>query len=75
MQLPSKLYPYNQSSLALIPPILKYLEKCNNSVSVTDMYHHMKNHVDEPSDFLGVMDCLFLLGTIDLNEKGEIERC
>ena len=62
MQLPNKLYSYENSTLALIP-------------KVKDLYNDLKPSLDDPTDFLSVMDCLYALRAVDINEKGEVYKC
>lgn len=56
MQLPNKLYSYENSTLALIPKVLKELQY--GSKLVKDLYNALKPSLDDPTDFLSVMDCL-----------------
>lgn len=73
MQLPNKLYSYENSTLALIPKVLKELQ-CGSKL-VKDLYNDLKPSLDDPTDFLSVMDCLYALRAVDINEKGEVYKC
>jgi hypothetical protein len=73
MQLPNKLYSYENSTLALIPKVLKKLQY--GSKLVKDLYNDLKPSLDDPTDFLSVMDCLYALRAVDINEKGEVYKC
>ena len=73
MQLPNKLYSYENSTLALIPKVLKELQY--ESKLVKDLYNKLKPSLDDPTDFLSVMDCLYALRAVDINEKGEVYKC
>ena len=73
MQLPNKLYSYENSTLALIPKVLKELQY--GSKLVKDLYNALKPSLDDPTDFLSVMDCLSALRAVDINEKGEVYKC
>lgn len=73
MQLPNKLYSYENSTLALIPKVLNELKY--GSKLVKDLYNDLKPALDDPTDFLSVMDCLYVLRAIDINDKGEIYKC
>ena len=73
MQLPNKLYSYENSSLALIPKVLKNLQ--NGPVNVTDLYETIKPYLTDATDFLSVMDCLYALRAVDINDDGEVFKC
>ncbi|NCC02144.1 MAG: hypothetical protein EOM34_16040 [Clostridia bacterium] len=73
MQLPNKLYSYENSTLALIPKVLKELQ--DGSKAVKDLYDDVKQSLDDPTDFLSVMDCLYALRVVDINEEGEVYKC
>jgi hypothetical protein len=73
MQLPNKLYSYENSTLALIPKVLKELQ--DGSKAVKDLYDDVKQSLDDPTDFLSVMDCLYALRAVDINEEGEVYKC
>ena len=73
MQFPNKLYAYKNSTLALIPKVLKELQ--DGSKAVKDLYDDVKQSLDDPTDFLSVMDCLYALRVVDINEEGEVYKC
>lgn len=73
MQLPNKLYSYKNSTLSLIPKVLKEIGDSN--VLVSDLYQKMKPELNDPTDFISVMDCLYALRAIDLNEDREVFVC
>lgn len=73
MQLPNKLYSYKNSTLSLIPIVLKEIKKGNKEIR--SLFHAVSNHLEEPTDFLSVMDCLYALGTIEMSDSGEVELC
>ena len=73
MQLPNKLYSYEESTLALLPRVLN--EMRNGPVSVGELYLSMKRSLKEPTDFLSAMDCLYALRAIDMNDDGEVFIC
>ena len=75
MLLPSKLYSVNESSLGLIPYVLRLFDNHEKPYSATELYKMCKNRLEDPSDFLGVLDCMFALGAIDFNDKGELVKC
>jgi hypothetical protein len=49
MQLPNKLYSYENSTLALIPKVLKELQY--GSKLVKNLYSIIKPSLDDPTDF------------------------
>lgn len=73
MQLPNKLYSYENSTLALVPKVLKKL--MNGPVSVKDLYMLMRKDLKDPTDFLSVMDCLYALRAVEMDKNGEIYLC
>ncbi|WP_347283189.1 ABC-three component system middle component 7 [Bacteroides caecimuris] len=73
MQLPNKLYSYERSTLALVPKVLNILK--NQQMSVLDLYRDMEQELEEASDFVAVMDCLYALRAIDITDEGEVFIC
>lgn len=73
MQLPNKLYSYENSTLALIPKVLK--EPQYGSMQVVNLYSRVKPFLSDPTDFLQVMDCLYALRAVDINDDGEVFVC
>ena len=73
MQLPNKLYSYENSTLALIPVVFHELE--NGPLPASVLYLRLKPVLKEPTDFLSVMDCLYALRAIDISEEGNAFRC
>lgn len=73
MQLPNKLYSYQKSTLALIPRVLKEID--NGTTNILDIFHKVSQELDEPSDFLSVMDCLYALNVIEMSDEGEVKKC
>ena len=74
MQLPSKLFSYAESNLALMPPILERLH-AQGETSVEDLLSAVKPYCETLPDFLHAMDCLYALGKIDITEEGNICLC
>ena len=70
MQLPNKLYSYKNSTLALIPIVLKEIQK--QPLPVYELFNKVKPFLNEATDFLSVMDCLYALQAADLNDEGEV---
>ncbi|MCT7693873.1 MULTISPECIES: ABC-three component system middle component 7 [Gardnerella] len=73
MQLPNKLYPYEKSTLATLPVVLKIIK--SGKTNVKDIFQSTLNSLDEPTDFLSVMDCLYALNAIDMTDEGEVKLC
>lgn len=73
MQLPNKLYSYQKSTLALIPRVLKEID--NGTTDILDIFHKVSQELDEPSDFISVMDCLYALNAIEMSDEGEVKKC
>ena len=73
MQLPNKLYSYQKSTLALIPRVLKEID--NGTTDILDIFHKVSHELDEPSDFISVMDCLYALNAIEMSDEGEVKKC
>jgi hypothetical protein len=73
MQMPNKLYSYSESTLALIPAVLERLKQ--GAVPVKELFTGMRGELSDPSDFLSVMDCLYALRAVDINDEGEVYSC
>ena len=73
MQLPNKLYSYKNSTLALIPKVLSEIK--DSPVPVFDLYDILKPELNDATDFLSVMDCLYALRAADINDEGEVFIC
>lgn len=73
MQLPNKLYSYRNSTLALIPTVLTELS--SGPKPVKDLFLLIRPHLTDATDFLSVMDCLYALRAVDINDEGEVYSC
>ncbi len=73
MQLPNKLYSYKNSTLSLIPVVLKKLQ--NGPIKAGDLYWAIKPMLNEPTDFLSVMDCLYALQAVEITDGGDVYQC
>lgn len=67
MKFPSKVTSYKESSLALFPVILKYLEK--KDMTPAELYKKTKGKIQGIQEFLEILDCLYALNKIEL-ERG-----
>ena len=73
MQLPNKLYSYKNSTLALIPVVLKELRQ--GPMLARDLYLAVRSMLTEATDFLSVMDCLYALRAVEITDGGEVYQC
>lgn len=73
MQLPNKLYSYKESTLSLIPIVLRKIK--NHPVPVKELYVRVKPSLKDATDFMSVMDCLYALRAADINDDGEVFIC
>lgn len=73
MQLPNKLYSYKNSTLALIPKVLNELR--SGPIPAGQLYQKVRPQLNDATDFLSVMDCVYALGVVDINEEGEVFLC
>lgn len=73
MQLPNKLYSYQKSTLAYLPRVLNEIKSGNSNVK--DIFHAISEELDDPTDFLSIMDCLYALKAIEMSNEGEVKLC
>lgn len=73
MQMPNKLYFYSESTVALIPEVLDRLK--DGSVPARELFADMRGVLNDPSDFLSVMDCLYALRAVNISNEGEVYSC
>ena len=73
MQLPNKLYSYKNSTLALLPVVLKELRQA--PMLARDLYLAVRPMLTEATDFLSVMDCLYALREVEITDGGEVYQC
>lgn len=74
MQLPNKLYSYKNSTLALIPVVLSEL-KNNGPLPAAVLFGKVKSSLNDATDFLSVMDCLYALRAVDIDDEGVVYIC
>ena len=72
MLLPNKLFSYNQSVLSKLPAFMKSLDTPKYT---RELYQLMKAEVNSPIEFIEVLDCLYALHKIDLDDNGRIFKC
>lgn len=73
MQLPNKLYYYQKSTLAYLPRVLHEIKMGNSNVK--DIFHTISEELEDPTDFLSIMDCLYTLNAIEMTNEGEVTLC
>lgn len=73
MQLPNKLYSYQKSTLAYLPIVLHEIKMGNSNVK--DIFHTISEELEDPTDFLSIMDCLYTLNAIEMTNEGEVTLC
>lgn len=72
MILPNKLFSYNDSVLSKIPSVLSVLKL--QPMTPVDLLNKCPD-IKDPIMLVDVLDCLYALKQIRLNDKGEIEKC
>ena len=68
MRLPSRVTPYRNSTFAKFPKVLSLLKE--RDMYPQELYRQVKGKNFEVSDFIEVMDCLYLLGRVELSKGG-----
>lgn len=72
MLLPNKLFSYNQSILSKLPIFMKNLDTPKNPKM---LYQYMNNNISSPMEFMEILDCLYALCMIDIDDEGRIYKC
>lgn len=68
MKLPSKVTPYNESTIAKFPDVLELLEK--NDMTPQELYAKVrKSKIKDISEFVEVLDCLYAMNKIEIDEE------
>lgn len=70
MILPNKLFSYADSDLPKFITILNELNKKNYEAS--ELYKKVIREFRDVNDFVRILDNLYLLNKIDINERGEL---
>lgn len=73
MQLPNKSYSYKNSTLALMPVVLNEIKQ--NPMPIESLYIRVKPVLKDSTDFMSVMDCLYALRAVAINDEGEVFIC
>lgn len=72
MRLPNKVITYKESLLAKFPMVVSALK--DQEIAVDLLYRKLKSKVDDIGEFMEIMDCLYALGKIELDEKKGVIR-
>ena len=67
MKFPNKVINYNESIISKFPIILSQLQIKDYSIS--SLYEKIKNKIENINEFLEILDCLFTLNKIKLDEN------
>ncbi|WP_418546808.1 ABC-three component system middle component 7 [Ruminococcus bromii] len=59
--------------MALIPKVLSEIK--DDPIHLFELYDRLKPELNDATDFLSVMDCLYALRAADINNKGEAFIC
>lgn len=69
MKLPSKVTPYNESTISKFPVVLSLLEK--GDMAPQELYAKVKrSKVENISEFVEILDCLYTMHKIEF--RGEV---
>lgn len=69
MQLPSKLYRYNESVLM---DMVKILSEISHPIGVYDLYKQVKQQIKSIDRYIEALDCLFILEKITFDYKAGV---
>lgn len=68
MTIPNKIIPYEESVLYYIPKVLVVMEK-QIVISPMELYKKVRKDIPNLAFYIEILDCLFALGKINLNEE------
>ena len=66
MKFPSKVTPYKESTIAIFPAILSYLQK--SDMTPEELYRKVKSKVKDVREYMEILDCLYALNKIEVRE-------
>ena len=72
MRLPNKLYSYEESTLSKFPIVLRALRDSDSGV--TELYERIKKSVPDVSEYMEILDSLYALRKIDIDDKEAVLR-
>ncbi|MFZ7334493.1 ABC-three component system middle component 7 [Streptococcus pluranimalium] len=64
---------FPKSTLAYLPRVLNEIKSGNSNVK--DIFHAISEELDDPTDFLSIIDCLYALNAIEMSNEGEVKLC
>jgi len=68
MKTPSKVTPYKESTIAKFPVVLSLLEK--GDMTPGELYAKVKkSKIKDISEFIEVLDCLYAMNKIEIEEE------
>lgn len=74
MKFPNKVLNYNESVISKFPLVLSLLEQKN--YTVFSLYEKIKLQVNGVDEYLEILDCLYAMNKIKLNEtKRSLSLC
>lgn len=73
MLFPNKLFSYRESIISKFPIALNELQ--DRPMTVSELYKVLNKHVSGVSEFLDLMDCLYAMNVIELDEEEGVLRC
>lgn len=71
MIFPNKLFNYRESVVSKFSSVLIKLSKPKSPIL---LYREMKDNFASVVEFINVIDCLYALGVIDIDERGDLKR-
>ncbi len=70
MILPNKLFSYGDSDLPKFVIVLNQLNR--KECTASELFEQINKDFKDVNDFIRILDELYLLNEIDINEKGEL---
>jgi len=67
MRLPNKVITYKESILFKFPMVLSIVKEAD--ITPNNLYKRLSSKFDDMGEFFEVMDCLYALGKIELDER------
>ncbi len=68
MKFPNKLYSYEESVISKFPITLNLIS--THTYTVSELFQIMGSQVSGITEFLNILDCLYAMGRIEMNEEG-----
>lgn len=72
MRLPNKLFPYKESIISKFPFIIKVLREKTTDVLELYRFCQSQNIFSGIIEYMQVLDCLFVLGCVEFDEKEKV---